>query len=87
MWIYNSCPLQADKQRAALQREFMQQQQRAADEAEAAAAASVMTSGGDQSEGESGAYESSEPTSMTNSSTVEGEHTIQVIKVYPSFFV
>ena len=52
---------QADKERAARQREFLAQLERESEEAGAG--------GGD--------YESSEPTSMTNSSTVEGEHTIQ----------
>ena len=47
--------LQADKERAERQREFLAQLEREA----------------------AGFDESSEPTSMTNSSTVEGEHTIQ----------
>lgn len=47
--------LQADKERAARQKEFLAQLEREA----------------------AGFDESSEPTSMTNSSTVEGEHTIQ----------
>ncbi len=52
MFIFN---FQADKERAARQREFLAQLEREA----------------------AGFDESSEPTSMTNSSTVEGEHTIQ----------
>ena len=51
----NSDLFQADKERAARQREFLAQLERKA----------------------AGFDESSEPTSMTNSSTVEGEHTIQ----------
>ena len=47
--------MQADKERAERQREFLAQLEREA----------------------AGFDESSEPTSMTNSSTVEGEHTIQ----------
>ncbi len=53
---------QADKERAARQREFLAQLERESEDGGGAGGVD---------------YESSEPTSMTNSSTVEGEHTIQ----------
>ena len=59
--------MRGDRQRADLQREFMAQLEKKAAE----------------EAGLEGNYESSEPTSMTNSSTVEGEHTIQHLESEP----